>query len=249
MKPKLILCLAAATLLNPAYRVWGSMVVISVDSTNIQSMPFIVRTDTSGNASSEKSINFYVIADPKGPPYAPDDNMHFSLRGASLSIYDGTNFISSCSVAGGNVPEFMRDVKIPFAKKGVFFSFQVGTNHLDSADFEIGYGSDLHPAIDSYRFALRTFVPESSLGLLLGIKDDKIVITGVPPDTPAFRAGLSPGLIVQQIDGEDSARYGLKMAQDDFRFGIVDLELIDPSNGKTNKVLLTTAKTFPATIH
>jgi len=100
-----------------------------------------------------------------------------------------------------------------------------------------------------YRFALRTFVPEPSLGLLLGIKDDKIEITGVLPDTPAYRAGLSPGLIVQQIDGVDSARYGLKMAQDDFRFGIIDLELFDPSNGKTNKVLLTTAKTFPATIH
>ena len=166
MKIKLLLCLAAATLFNPAYRVWGSMVVISVDSTNIQSMPFVVRTDTSGNASYEKSINFYVIADPKGHPYTPGDNMHFSLDGANLSIYDGTNLVSSCSVAGGKVPSFMQDVNAPFMTNGVFYSFEVGTNHLDSANFEICYGSGIHPAIDCYRFALRTFVPEASLGLL-----------------------------------------------------------------------------------
>ena len=249
MKSKLILCLAAIILVSPAFRVCGSMVVISVDSTNIQSMPFAVRTDTSGNASFDKSINFYVIADPKGPPYTPGDNMHFSLGGANLSIYDGTNLVSSCSVAGGKVPSFMQDVNAPFMTKGVFYSFEMGTNHLESANFEICYGSGIHPAIDCYRFALRTFVPETSIGLLLGEKGDKIEVAEVLPGTPASRAGLTAGLIVQQINGVDSARYGIKMAQDGFRFGIVDLELVDPSNGKTNKVLLTTAKTFPSAIH
>lgn len=254
MKLKFLLCIVAILALNHASRVLGSMVVIMVDAANIQTMPFIVRTDRSGNAAEDKSINFYVIADPKGHPYQSDDHMHWQLGGARLTIYDGTNFVlsntvSSCSIAGEKVPSFMQDVKSPLAKKGVFYSFEASTNHLASADFEICYGSHLHPAVNCYRFALQPFVPETSIGLLLGLKNGKIEITGVLPNTPASRAGLSPGLIVQKIDGVDSGSYGLKMAQDNFRSGIVGLELIDPSDDKTNEVVLTTAKTFPSVAH
>jgi hypothetical protein len=245
MRAKIFFCLVLILVGLGCYAE-ASMVVIPVDSTNIQSQPFVVRADTSGNASDDKSINFYVVADPKGPPYPPGDNMHFALGGANLSIYDGTNLVSAASVAGGKVPSFMRDLT---TTNGVFYSFEVGTNHLDSAQFEICYGSEIHPAVDCYRFALRTFVPESSLGLLLGTRDGKIEITEVQPNTPAARAGLTPGLLVQQINGTDSAHYGLKLAQDAFRFGIVELELVDPSNGKTNRVRLTTARTFPSAIH
>lgn len=222
-----------------------------VDATNIQTMPFIVRTDTSGNAAYNNGINFHVIADPKGPPYTPDDNMHFSLGGAMLTIYDSanfhdSNFVSSCTIASGEVPSYMQDIKSPLVKKGAFYEFTVNRNQLTNADFEICYVSRLHPAMDCYRFALPTFVPEPNLGLLLGSKGDKIEILNILPDTPASRAGLLPGLIVQQINGVDSARYGgLMKAQDVFKFGDVDLELTDPSNGKTNIVLLTTARTFP----
>lgn len=166
MKPKLLLCLAAVILLNPAYRVLGSMVILSVDSTNIQTLPFVVKTE---EADYGRKILFRVIADPKGAPYAPEDNMHFSLGRASLSVYDGTNCISSCSVAGQKVPSNMRDVKPPLADKGVLFEFTVGTNYLRSVEFEIGYGSTLHPAIDNYRFALQTFVPAADTGLSFGI--------------------------------------------------------------------------------
>jgi hypothetical protein len=170
MKIKIILGLAAVILFNSAYRVLGSMVTISVDSTNIQTLPFVIKTE---KIDYGKQIRFSVVADPKGAPYAPDDNMHFSLGGASLSVYDGTNCISSCSVAGQKVPSNMRDVKPPLADKGVLFEFAVGTNYLHSVEFEIGYGSALHPAIDNYRFALQTFVPSSDSGFFPGVKDKK----------------------------------------------------------------------------
>lgn len=161
MTHKILLCFVAAMLVGPAGRVWGSMVVISVDSTNIQSLPFAVKT---GPADAGKSILFRIIAAPKGPPYAADDNMHFSLAGASLSVYDGSTCVSSCSIAGQKVPSNMDDVKAPLADKGVLFEFAVDTNHLASVRFEIGYVSALHPAIDNYRFALPTFVPATGIG-------------------------------------------------------------------------------------
>ena len=167
MTHKLLLCLAAAILVGPAGRVWGSMVVISVDSTNIQSLPFVVKTHP---ADSGTSISFRIIADPKGPPYAADDNMHFSLVGASLSVYDGSNCVSSCRIAGEKVPSNMDGVKAPLADKGVLFEFTVATNHLASVQFEIGYVSALHPAIDNYRFALPTFVPAPDIGFSPGTK-------------------------------------------------------------------------------
>jgi hypothetical protein len=64
-------------------------------------------------------------------------------------------------------------VKAPLADKGVLFEFTVSTNYLASVQFEIGYGSSLHPAIDNYRFALQTFVPTTGIEPLPGIKDKK----------------------------------------------------------------------------
>ena len=56
MKPKFLLCLVVVILLNSLNQALSSMVVIMVDATNIQTMPFIVRTDTSGNAADRKSV-------------------------------------------------------------------------------------------------------------------------------------------------------------------------------------------------
>jgi hypothetical protein len=142
----------------------------SVLFSTIQTLPFVVKTE---KIDYGKQILFRVVADPKGAPYAPDDNMHFSLGGASLSVYDGTNCISSCSVAGQKVPSNMRDMKPPLADKGVLFEFTVGTNYLRSVEFEIGYGSALHPTIDNYRFALQTFAPAADTGHSPGVKDKK----------------------------------------------------------------------------
>ena len=248
MKPKIILGLAAVVLLNSACRVLGSMVILSVDSTNIQTMPFVVKSE---RADYGKSIQFKIIADPKGPPYAPDDSMHFILGGASLSVYESANFItshliSSCSVSGEKVPSYMQDVKPPLAAKGVLFEFKVGTNHLDSVEFEIGYGSTVHPAVDQYRFALQTFVPPMDAGFSLGLKDNRIEIVRVQPDTLAAKAGLSPGMVVQRISGADIASMTLAVAEDAVANGsIVHLELFDPANCKTNDVLLTCGRTFP----
>ena len=67
----------------------------------------------------------------------------------------------------------MQGVKAPLADKGVLFEFTVSTNYLTSVQFEIGYGSALHPAIDNYRFALQTFVPATGIGFSPGIKEKK----------------------------------------------------------------------------
>jgi hypothetical protein len=148
-------------MLGTVSQVFGSMVVVPVDATHVESMRFIVRTDTAGNASDEHAINFNVIADPQGP--APDDSMKWHLSGAHLRVYDGTNFISSqvissCDLPGGPVPSFMQNVKTSSGTNGIFFSFEVSTNHLDSVQFEIWYTSGVHPAIMNYRFALRSFL-------------------------------------------------------------------------------------------
>jgi PDZ domain len=246
MKAGPLLYIAAVILFNPAVLLRGSMVVITVDSTNISAKPFIVKTDPTDYG---RNILFRIIADPKGPPYAPDDNMHFSLGGASLSTYDGSNCIASCVVASQDVPSNMRDVNVPLPRNAALFEFTVGTNYVNSAVFKIGYGSALHPAIDQYRFALPTFVPATDVGLSLSAKDGQIEIARVLPDSAAARAGLSPGLAVQQIDGVETARLKLDQAEDMLNAGsLVHLDLLDTSNGKTNDVLLTSGKIFTGTI-
>ena len=157
--------LLGVILFNPVSPAFASMVVVPVDATNVESMRFIVRTDTTGNASNERAVNFNVIADPRGP--APDDSMRWHLTGAHLRVYDGTNFISSqvissCDLSGGPVPSFMQNLKASTGTNGIFYSFEVSTNHLDSVQFEIWYTSGVHPAIMNYRFALRSFLHEKT---------------------------------------------------------------------------------------
>lgn len=231
-----------------AGQAWGSMVVIKVDATNIHTMPFVVRTDRSGNALYNGTMNFSVIANPKGPPYGPADNMHFSLNGAYLSVYGGTNLnsdlVSSCTIAGGKVPRFMRDVKSPLVKNGVFYSFEVSLNRLDSVTFEIWYISDLHPAIQAYRFALRSFAPPTDVGISLGRTNNRVVIAGIRPDSPAAEARLSPGLVVQRINGASTTGMSRGRAESLLQNSGLWLELID-SHGRTNVVELMTQTTFP----
>jgi hypothetical protein len=233
----------AALLLIPANRLWGSMVLYMVDATNIKDMPFVVVSDTAGYC---KGIKFTIIADPKDPPYATNDYMHFHLEGADLSIYDSTNLISSCSVPGWKVPSFLKQIKAPLAEKGVVYEFTVGTNYLASAKFEVSYASGFMPAGNDYEFDLKTFIPVMNMGLTLGVKDKMIEITGVLPGTPAAKAGLTPGLIIQRIDGDDTSRMDLAMAK--YMCGPIggtaDLELIDPATRQTKDVVLTTEKIF-----
>jgi hypothetical protein len=225
------------------------MVEISVDASSIKSVPFVVYSE---NADYGKMIIFNIIADPKSGPFSPGDNMHFHLDGASLSVHDGTDFISLCSVTGGKLPSNMQDwLKVPLAEKGiafekgVLFEFTVSPNHLTSVTFEVGYASGLHPALKGYLFDLKTFAPEPDLGLVLGMKDNKVVITSVLPGTPAAKAGLLPGLLVRKIDGSDIASIGLKDAQTLCGpTGGVSLELMDPVSGKNENVVLTGEKIF-----
>jgi hypothetical protein len=217
--------------LNPAGRIFGGLAVKLVDATNISSMPFLVRTV---DADCDKSILFFVIADPNG-------FNGFSLRGAELAVYDGSNLISSSSIRSEKMPANIQDANGSLAKDGVLFQLKVSTNYLNSVDFEISYVSDSMPAQMNYRFMLRTFLnPKANVGLLLGISHFKVVIKGVLPDTPAARAGLFPGLIVQQIDGHDTA--DMEMGAAELLRGLagskVQLELVNPANNGTNVVVL-----------
>jgi C-terminal processing protease CtpA/Prc len=102
------------------------------------------------------------------------------------------------------------------------------------------------PAGNDYEFDLKTFIPVMNMGLTLGVKDKMIEITGVLPGTPAAKAGLTPGLIIQRIDGDDTSRMDLAMAK--YMCGPIggtaDLELIDPATRQTKDVVLTTEKIF-----
>ena len=164
------LIVLAAIVLNLASNVFGSLDVTLVDAANIGTMPFIIRTS---DADSDKSLFFSVIA-------APRDRLGFSLGSADFAIYNGTNFtssnfIASSSIAAKTIPSNMQDVKESLVKNGVLYEFEVSTNNLTSADFEIGYVSDSMPAQMNYRFALQTFFHrKGDVGLLLGIRNFKV---------------------------------------------------------------------------
>jgi serine protease Do len=80
------------------------------------------------------------------------------------------------------------------------------------------------------------FSPEKrarvSLGLRFGREDGKIVVTKVEPDSPAAKAGLKPGTVIEAVDGHRFAdvlslqRYLLrKKPGDEVRFGEVAVKL------------------------
>jgi hypothetical protein len=236
----------AIILVDSASQGFGSVEVTLVDSTNLLTMPFVVQTiDDSVN---NKALWFSVIAGPHAPG-------NLILGGAALSAYDGTNLISSCVIK----PESFVDIvgtNMALAVSGGLFSFDVGKNHLADAHFEVSYALEDQPMVMCYRFKLQTFAgAKTGVGLSLGITNDCINITRVLPNSPAAKAGLSPGLVLQRINGiPASVILGIERkrridpvytgdAIGEYLLGPRDtklqLELIDPAKGATNIFELT----------
>jgi hypothetical protein len=147
VKPKIILSLIAGFAFTALTQALGSSVTIPVNATNIQTMPFLVRVE-----DRDGSKQFSIIADPK----AAGEGMY--MGEGSLAIYDGTNAVSSCSVAGHIVPSNMQGVKAPLMERGVLFEFSVATNYLASSQFCVAYYVNGHPAVNFYTFNLKDFV-------------------------------------------------------------------------------------------
>jgi carboxyl-terminal processing protease len=82
----------------------------------------------------------------------------------------------------------------------------------------------------------------AGVGLMLAVKKDALTIIHVLPDTPAAKAGLSEGLLVQKIDGTTTQGKPLQDCVEMVRGAAgskVKLELVDTANRKTNTVELT----------
>ncbi|MGO8929475.1 MAG: S41 family peptidase [Limisphaerales bacterium] len=82
----------------------------------------------------------------------------------------------------------------------------------------------------------------TGVGVALGVESNLVKIMKVFPNTPASKAGLSPGLILQKIDGTATDRKHLKNWVEKLRGAVgtkVELELVHPAKGKTNTVELT----------
>ncbi len=86
----------------------------------------------------------------------------------------------------------------------------------------------------------------AGIGIYLGIHhQNKMEIIHVLTNTPAAKAGLSPGLIVQKIDGtptEGKSLYDCAKMIRGAASSKVKLELVDTANRKTNTVELTREK-------
>ena len=82
----------------------------------------------------------------------------------------------------------------------------------------------------------------AGVGLVLAVQHHALEIIHILPDTPASKAGLSEGLVVDKIDGTSTEGKLLKDCVDMLRGPVgtkVKLELIDIVNSKTNTVELT----------
>jgi carboxyl-terminal processing protease len=82
----------------------------------------------------------------------------------------------------------------------------------------------------------------SGVGLEVTIKDQKLTIIGVIANTSASKMGLSSGLIIQMVDGVPTKDKSLEECIEMIRGTAgskVKLELVDPTNDKTNTVELT----------
>lgn len=81
----------------------------------------------------------------------------------------------------------------------------------------------------------------AGIGIELGEKDNKVIIVQALPNTPAAKAGLSRGLVIQKIDGtstdgkslKDCAALGHGLAGSKVKY-----ELVDLTEDKTNTVEL-----------
>jgi C-terminal processing protease CtpA/Prc len=81
----------------------------------------------------------------------------------------------------------------------------------------------------------------SGVGLEVTIKDQKLTIIGIIINTSASKAGLSSGLIIQTVDGVPTKNKPLEECIKMIRGTAgskVKLELVDPTNNKTNTVEL-----------
>jgi C-terminal processing protease CtpA/Prc len=85
----------------------------------------------------------------------------------------------------------------------------------------------------------------TGIGVQLGVRDHALQIMGVLPDTPAAKAGLHPGLVIQQIDGTDIVGKPLAVCVAMTRGPVgskVQLEVIDLATSETNIVEFTREK-------
>ena len=99
-----------------------------------------------------------------------------------------------------------------------------------------------------YSIANRTWTytdqpPEhfAGAGIILGEKGHRVIIVGTMPNTPAARAGLAGGLVIQKVDGTPTDG-NLENSFHRIRGPAnskVTLELVDTLNNKTNTVELT----------
>jgi C-terminal processing protease CtpA/Prc len=90
------------------------------------------------------------------------------------------------------------------------------------------------------------------IGVGLTMRSNAVAIQSVDPHTPAAEAGLHPGLIIQQIDGINTAGKTL-MECFDMTSGPIgskaQLVVIDPDKGETNIVEVTRGKTIIRDAH
>jgi C-terminal processing protease CtpA/Prc len=91
------------------------------------------------------------------------------------------------------------------------------------------------------------------IGVSLRIKGDALEIDSVLPNTPAAKAGLHRGLVIQQIDGTNIVGKPLVVCVAMTRGLVgskVQLEVIDPAKSETNVVEFTREKiSVPAGSH
>jgi len=90
--------------------------------------------------------------------------------------------------------------------------------------------------------AIHAQEPVTGVGVAIGVKHHMITIMKVLPNTPASKAGLSAGLVVQKIDGTATEGVLLKGCVEMLRGAVgtkVKLELVDTTNSTTNTVELT----------
>jgi len=82
----------------------------------------------------------------------------------------------------------------------------------------------------------------AGIGVALGVDDHAIKILTVFPNTPAYKAGLFAGLVVNRINGVSTGDMLFKDCVAMLRGAVgtkVELELVDAANSKTNTVGLT----------
>jgi carboxyl-terminal processing protease len=86
------------------------------------------------------------------------------------------------------------------------------------------------------------------IGIQAGLKHTALTIIHIIPDSPASKAGLSEGLIIQKIDGAQTAGKSLAECVELMRGKVgtkVKLEVFDIARSKTNNVVLTRANVKP----